>query len=328
MAENIRRKNHRWKCFAAALFLMASLLLSGCRGMELENKTEQVDGYTKAQSMIVLVNERNRYQNLYGAGIWEARFGDTDSTFEEYMIQNVKSFLEQIKTITMLAEERGITVTSQERDALRTLSEQYYTALSDADRELIGCSEEDVQLLYTDYYLAEKTAAQLTASADSELSDSEVKIIQVEQIVTGSLKKAKALLKMIKIDGDDFTTMAARYSESDEIERTLSRGASQTIYDKTAFSLDEGQVSNIVEMDGMYYIIKCTNGYDEAATLARKDKLQKAILDQSFMNVYEPYSREHTVRFSESFWNRVGFSGGEESQVTNFFDLYRAAFPD
>ena len=296
--------------------------------MELENKTEQVDGYTRPQAMIILINERNRYQNLYGEEIWSARFGATDSSFEEYMVQNVKSYLEQIKTITLLAEERGITVSSQERDTIRTLSEQYYSSLSEADRELIGCSMEDVQTLYTDYFLAGKTAAALTASTDSELSDSEVKIIQVEQIVTGSLKKAKALLKMIKIDGDDFTTMAARYSESDEIERTLSRGASESVYDRTAFSLDEGQISNIVEMDGLYYIIKCTNGYDEAATLERKDKLQKAILDQAFMSVYEPYSKEHTVRFSESFWNRIDFSEGSGSTVTNFFELYRAALPD
>lgn len=311
-----------------ALFLALSLLfvLTACSGMELENKTEQVDGYSRGQAMIVVANERNRYQNLYGPEIWEARFGDTDSSFEQYMIQNVKSFLEQIRTLTLLSEERGVTVSSQERDEIRRLAKQFYTGLSEADLHYIGCTEEDVQKLYLDYYVANKTASLLVSGADAELSDSEAKIIDVQQIVTGSLKKAKALLKMIKIDGDDFGTLARRYSESNEIEKTLKRIPDGNTYEKVAFSLDEGQISNIVEMDGLYYIIKCTNGYDEEATLERKDSLEAAILDDAFMEVYGPYQKEHTVRFTESFWSRIDFSEGQDSTVTDFFDLFQESF--
>ena len=310
------------------VLLSCLVLLSGCRGMELENKTEQVAGYTKAQAMIVLANERNRYQNIYTPEIWDARLGDSDEPFSKYMVQNVKQFLEQVKTLNLLAAERGITATSRERDAVRTLSEQFYSGLSEADRAYVGCSLEDVQNLYMDYFIADKTAASLTAGAADELSDSEVKIIHVQQIVTASEKKATAFLKMVKIDGDDFSLMARRYSESDEVERELSRGSTENLYEKTAFSLEEGQISNIVEMDGLYYIIKCTDGYDEEATLLRKESLQTALLDRQFLSVYEPYRKEHTVKFTENFWNRIDFSEGTDCRYTNFFDLYREAFPD
>lgn len=306
----------------AAILLVSSLLMSACRGMELENKTEQVEGYTKEQAMIVVANERNRYQNVYTSAIWNVQFGEDNTSFEEHMIQNVKVFLEQVTTLNMLAAERGITVTSQERDRIRTLSEQYMNGLSEADRAYIGCDISDVQKVYTDYFLANKLASVLTSTADSEISDSEAKIIHVEQIVTASLPKAKALLKKAKIEGDDFGTLARRYSESDEVERVLRRGVSENVYERTAFGLDEGEISNIVELDGLYYIIKCTNGYDEAATLMRKDKLETAILDRAFMEVYEPYRAEHNIRFAESFWKRIDFSEGEDSAVTNFFELY------
>ena len=296
--------------------------------MELENKTEQVEGYTRAQAMIVAANERNRYQNVYGTEIWNARFGDTDSSFADYMVQNVKSFLEQVKTLNLLAEERGITAGSQERDAVRSLALQFYAGLSEADRDYIGCSESDVQKLYMDYFIAGKTVEMLTAGADSELSDSEAKVIEVQQIVTSSLKKAKALLKMIKIDGDDFAVMARRYSESNEVDLVLRRGGGENLFERTAFSLEEGQVSNIVEMDGLYYIIRCTNGYDEEATRTRKDSIQAALFDRAFLEVYEPYREAHVVKFTESFWNKLDFSEGADCTVTNFFELYQEAFPE
>ena len=321
---------NRIKAGLAAVLLASSLLVSGCRGLELENKTEQVKGYSRQQAMIVAANERNRYQNVYGSGIWELPAGEEgeERSFGEAMVLNVRSFLEQIKTLNMMAEERGMSVTSQERDAIRTLSETYYNGLTEADRDYIGCSLSDVQTLYTDYFLANKLAAVLISGTDSEISDSEAKIIQIQQIETSSLQKAKALLKLVKIDGSDFETMARRYSETEEIDRTLSRGGEEDIYQRTAFGLDEGQISNIVEMNGLYYIIKCTDGYDEEATLQRKDRLQDAIRSQAFIEEYETYRQEHNIRFSESFWNRLDFSDGTDSRVTNFFELYEEAFPE
>ena len=148
---------NRIKAGLAAVLLASSLLVSGCKGLELENKTEQVRGYSRQQAMIVAANERNRYQNVYGSGIWELPAGEEgeERSFGEAMVLNVRSFLEQIKTLNMMAEERGMSVTSQERDAIRTLSETYYNGLTEADRDYIGCSLSDVQTLYTDYFLAE-----------------------------------------------------------------------------------------------------------------------------------------------------------------------------
>ncbi len=309
------------------LSLISVLLLSSCKGIELENKTVEVEGYTEAQAMIIVANERNRYQNTYTDQIWNIKV-DGDVSFDKYLISSVKSFMEQIKLIDMMAEERGVTVTSKERDQIRQLSERYMEGLTEADRDYIGADLDDVNKVYTDYYLANKMAALLTSSADSEISDSEAKIIHVQQIVTVSEKKAMALLKKIKIDGEDFGTMAARYSEDDTIDVTLMRDKEDDLYEKTAFSLEEGEISNIVELDGKYYIIKCVDGYDEQATLMRKDKIRKAILNREFQKTYSSFKAENNIRFGEKFWNKIDFSEGTDSHVMNFFDLYDETFPE
>lgn len=324
--EKVKKRGAKLDLLLLILSLI-SLFAVSCRGIELENKTMEVEGYTEPQAMIIVANERNRYQNVYTDAIWNIEV-DGDVTFDKYLISSVKSFMEQIKLINMMAEERGVTVTSKERDKIRQLSERYMEGLTEADRAYIGADTDDVNKVYTDYFLANKMAELLTSSADSEISDSEAKIIHVQQIVTASEKKAIALLKMIKIDGDDFETMARRYSEDETIDRELMRDREDDIYEKTAFSLDEGEISNIVEMDGKYYIIKCTDGYDEQATLERKDKLRKAILNKAFQETYSSFKAENNIRFGERFWNKIDFSEGTDSHVMNFFDLYDEEFPD
>lgn len=327
---DILQKNRadRKKYAVTALLLAAALFLVSCSGIALENKTEQVEGYTEAQAMIVVANERNRYQSAYTDAIWSVEVPERGVSFDKLMIQNVKSFLEQVKLLCMLAGERGITVTSQERDELRQLSETYLSGLSEADQDYIGCSREDVQAVYTDYFLANKLVRTLTAGVNNEISDSEAKVIRIQQIVTSSLPKAKALLKRVKIDGAEFGSTAGRYSEAEETERTLSRGKADSLFEQTAFSLEEGQISNIIAQDGLYYIIKCTDDYDQEATQERKSLLETAINNRTFQEVYGPYKEEHNIRFPERFWNRIDLTAGNDSTVENFFELYEEAFSE
>ena len=197
-------KNLRLR-FAAAVLLLTALLLSSCRGVELENKIVQVEGYTRPQAMILLANERNRYQDLYTPVIWEAKSAD-GTGFDRQLIDSVKSFAEQLRLICMMAEERNFSLSSTERDLIRQMSERYYGSLSSADRNYIGCSEEDVRTLYTDYFTAVRLIQSFTGDVSSEISDSEVKVIRIQLLfksVARDIRKTvhPRSVNVIKLDG-------------------------------------------------------------------------------------------------------------------------------
>lgn len=304
---------------------MAAASLTACKGMELENKTEIVEEYTRPQAMILIANERNRYENVYSDKIWSVSVGDEAAGFDKLTVQNVKQFMEEIKLLSMLAGEKGITVSSTDRDEIRQITDEYMDGLTEGDLAYIGCDRTDVQTVYTDYLIADKLIENITGGVDSEISDSEVKVIRIRQIGTSDLKKAKAILKRIKIDGESFSSMASRYTETDTIERTLMRGSDNDLIEKTAFTLEEGQTSNIIEENGMYYIINCVDGYAEQETLERKERLEKAMNTKAVRDVLDPYRSEHNIQFVERFWNDIDFSEPSGSSVDNFFDLYNKA---
>ncbi len=306
---------------AAAVFAVM-LGLSGCKGMELENKTEMVEEYTKPQAMVLIANERNRYEEIYSDKIWSVSVGDDETGFDKLVVQNVKDFMEEIELLNLLAEDRGISVNSAERDVIRRITDEYMNGLTEADLSYMGCSRDDVSKLYTDYYTADKLIKSITDSVDTEISDSEVKVIRIALIGTADLKKAKAILKRIKIDGESFSYMASRYNELDENEMTLMRTENPGLIESTAFSLEEGQTSNILAVGDMYYIVNCVDGYAEAETLERKDRLSKALNTVAVREILEPYRREHIIQFMEKFWNEIDFSSSSESTADNFFEVY------
>lgn len=320
--DGITKKVKRFGSFLIAFII--ALCLYGCRGIELENKTEQISGYTLPQAMILIANERNRYENRYSESIWDIRVGSDGTGFDKLIVQNVMEYMENLMELGLLAQERGISVTSAERDRLRYVIDDYMSGLTREDLDYIGCERDDVQKLYTDYFTACKLIEDIESGVDSDISDSEAKVIKIEQIGTAEQKKALAILKRVKIDGANFSSMASRYTELDTIERTLLKSSDEDedLLERTAFSLEEGEISNILAMDDMYYIIRVVDGYAEEETAERKDMLQTAINNVAIEEVLAPYQEEHRISFTEGFWSEISFSDDGGSTVENFFDVY------
>lgn len=310
------------------IYLCCMLLacsLCACKGIEITGKAEDVAGYTEAEAMIVLASERNRYQNVYTEQIWKIPVDEEGTEFGDYFIEQIKTYLQDIKTLNLMAQEKGIIATSTEKDVLRQLAQEFYDGLNEADIAYMGnCSMKDVQNIYTEYFIACKTAEYLLGNIDSEVSDAEAKIIQVEQIMVTDRAQADQLAQDVRLEGANFNYYARQYSESTEIEKTLARGEADNAYYDAAFALEQDQISDIIEQDGCFYILKCINAYDQAATMDRKKRLEQAIRSNAFSESYRQYAEQHIVRFREDFWDQIVLDNGNDSTACSFFSLYES----
>ena len=303
--------------------LMACSFIS-CKGIEITGKTEDVDGYTEAQAMIVIGSERNRYQNQLGAEIWDLPVeNQQESTYGPYFVAKMKEFLQDIKTLNLLATEKGIIATSTDMEKIRTVAHDFYDGLSAEDMAFMGdCTLEDVISIYTEYFVACKTAEYLISDVDSEVSDADAKIIRVQEIVVSDELLAEQLLQQVNVSGANFSYYARQNSEDPNIEKTLAKSEKEDAIYQAAFALEEGQISDIIEQDGKYYILKCIDAYDEAATLERKKKLEETIRSNALLKQYTAYADEHIVRFREPFWKEIDLTAHPESDADNFFSLF------
>jgi hypothetical protein len=306
------------------LILSLLFLLSSCKGIAISGKTENIPGYTEAQAMVLVGSERNRIQNVMGKEVWDLPVeGQVEKTYGEYFLAKNKEFLQDIRTLNLMAEEKGIIANGTEMESIRAAANAFYQSLSEEDKAFFGnCSLKDVVDMYVAYFVAEKTAKSLLANVDTELSAAEAKVITVEQIVVQEESLAKELEEKVKLTGANFSYYARQYSEDPELQKNLAFGEREDEYAKVAFSLEDNEISSVFSQDGKYYILKCLSSYDEEATKERKERLEMAIRSLHFKESYEAYQKEHIVRFRESFWKEIDLHAHEGSTVDSFFSYY------
>lgn len=316
--------NHRWKQLTAGLLCIA--MLTGCGGgLPIASEAKASDSYSLPQSMIIVATERNRYQQVYTDEIWKVTLDD-GSSFQSYLLGQVQEFLQNLKTMTLLAQDQDITLTNAEKDQIRRLADAYYEGLTEADIAYMGITPEDVLNLYQEYHLANKVVNELTRELDLEVSDSDAKVITIQQIQLADADTAAEVYTQVTAEDSDFAAIAKANSTDSQIERQLGRGEASASLEQAAFALEKGQISPVVSSDGSYYIIKCVNDYDEAATLERKTWIYNERKNQVFQQIYNQFQVDHDLAFSDEIWQNITFSTSDQSTTTNFFQLYHKEF--
>lgn len=309
--------------------MTAICLLAGCsKGLPISSDMKEVKAYSLPETMIVVATERNRYTQVYTDQIWDVPMGEGGETFQSYILKEVREFLEEMKTMNLLAREKEITLSSVEQDQVTKLAQKYFQGLTPQDIEYMGITEEDVKNLYKEYRLANKLVDELTKHVDLEVSDNEAKVVRIAQIKVADQETAAAVLEKVSAEGTDFMSVARDRSNTSEIERQLGKGEESSEYENAAFGLAEGQISGIVQSGGSYYILKCLDDYDEKATQEHKKKISADRKNQAFYQVYNQFLAENKITFSDEIWDSITFSKDDQTQTTNFFELYRQVFPD
>lgn len=225
--------------------------------------------------------------------------------------------------MNLLAAEREISLTNREKDEIQALTDQFYESLSEADLSYIGATKEDVYTMYSDYHLANKLVDELTKEVNLEISDSEAKVIVVQEIVLGDLKTAEAVQAQASAERADFEAIAKGISEQKTAAVPVGRGERAKEYEAAVFALETGQVSPVIPVGNQYYIVKCINDYDEEATLERKEKLSMQRKQQAFRGIYDAFAAEHPVEIGGGLWERISFTDGADSTTTDFFEQYQ-----
>lgn len=199
---------------------------------------------------------------------------------------------------------------------------EYFGNLTAEDIEHMGVSEEDVRAVFEDYCLAEKLVEELTKGIDLEVSDSEAKVITVMQAETADRQTAENLSLAAAQENADFEKCASDAGLS-ATTRQLGRKEESQEFEDAAFALSAGQVSQVIESNGTYYVIKCISDYDEEATAARKKIIFEERKRKAFKEIYDSFREGINLTYSGDPWNKLELGSGRYAAGADFFEIYR-----
>ena len=282
--------------------------------------------------MLILMNEKNRYEADFGADIWDYKNDNIEINLEDEIKEKVKKQLVRLKTTTLLAKEQKVVLGDDEKELLEKAAHKYYQSLSEREKELLNVKESDVLSLYTSFYMADRVYDKLTKDIEIEVSDEEARVVKCKYIfINGANRKEEAMSKASTaheqlVAGNDFGAVAKKYSDSKEVNAELSRNTVYTEFENAIFSLESGQLSGILENKDGYYIFLCVSDYLEAETVANKDKIANDYKKNQFDKIYNPFEAEQTFEFNDKVWDKIELSGYGEVTTNSLYEIYNEYF--
>lgn len=356
-----KAKNCRTKWKRAAVGILSAFVLTvsvcGCgNGEGVGTKVVLTTGFGKdeifrietsscrlPELMVYLTTIQNRYESVYGREIWET---NADGVTLEENVKNIAlAQIAQIKTMNLMAERYEVDLDDEERAKAENAAQVYYESLGEREIELMGVNEKTIRSLYMELARAEKMYQYTIKDINPEISDDEARTITVQHILiktyaldgTGkkieytqearqeAYERAREALAAAK-EGEDFDALIRKYSEDDKATYSFGKGEMGEAFETAAFNLGTGEISDIVETEFGYHIIKCISTFDREETDANKVKIVEQRREEAFGQEYDAYVETLTRNLNEELWETVNFIHDEDVKTQNFFEVYAEYF--
>lgn len=342
-ADKMKRKT----VYFAALTMSVAVLTAGCSigGKNIRITTGlsdsdlfKIDGskFSVSDALMYLTTEKNVYEESFGTDIWDKSIGDT--TFENYVKDSVKDRCARIKTLNLLAKEKKLQLSEAEKEKAANASQKYFSALSEEEKTYLGVTDADVTKAYEEYLLANKVYEEIVKDINPEISDADAKVIRVQSIYQKTYmmdnegnrieytqeekqeakKNIDGALEQIK-NGSDFVEIATKNTDAGQIEYQFGKGEMIEEFEKVAFALKEGEVSDVIETPDGYYIIKCISDYLAEETQKNKEAMVLKAKNEAFRQVYDPFVNELSSEFNDKAWEKIRLADMTNIKVDDFF---------
>ncbi|MBQ9991001.1 MAG: peptidylprolyl isomerase [Lachnospiraceae bacterium] len=345
------RKPGRKKNYSLLLVCLISLLLfTGCK--EGTTKIVFYTGFGKnevfrieqtscslPELMVYLTTTACRYEKVYGEKIWETNLEGI--TLEDNVKEMVLAQISQIKAMNLLAEKEGVELTREEEEKIREAAQAYYSGLNAREIQTMGVNRDTIRQLYREYALANKVYDYIIRDINPEVSDDEARTITVEHILiktytldeegkkqefSESRKKEAYELALGVWEeaaaGKDFNLLVDTYNEDTQAQYSFRKGQMNESFEAAAFNLGKGEISEVVETEYGYHIIKCITTFNQEETDANKVQIVEEKRKEVFDERYSDFAEGLTKAFNTSLWEKVSLIRDEEVDTDDFFTIY------
>jgi len=120
----------------------------------------------------------------------------------------------------------------------------------------------------------------------------------------------------------DFTELAAKYSDAGSITYSFGKGETEVPYEDAAYLLATDEISPVVECSDGYYIIKCITTFNREETDANKLKIVEQRKNKVFGQEYDQFVETLVRSLNQELWEEISFLKDERVTTSDFFQVY------
>ncbi len=308
--------------------MLGAVTFSGCGKINPDNTVVKVND---TEVSLGFANFVARYQQALSDQYYVSYFGEDvwqqDSSAEEgKTMQDVQKdiVIEQVEDWYLLEqnkEEYQVEITEEEQAQITDAAKQFMEANSEDAIEQVGATQEYVeQMLYfnllttkmkeaigeqaeitvTDEDAAQRTFSYISFEKPEESEDD-------DSTDTGTDDELKQIQETAAQAKEDFDAVY----EQEETSGTYSYGKNDMTMDENVIAaadeLKEGEVSDLIEAESQYYVIRLESEYDEEASAKNKESLIQDQKNSHYTDVLDELRENADIELNKREWEKVEF---------------------
>lgn len=292
------------KAGALILILSIALITSSCGNKKNKDEVSKEKLTYKASQMeLVIASQKKIISSSYGDSIWNSSLSDGTS-YSSVFYDDMYKFFEHMYILNQYAKANNIKLSSQDENSIGTWTDKLYEEVSKAGEAFENISKQDIKDIYEEYVRAGLAIDNIIEAADTEVSQSEARIVRIASIRTDShhdILSAQATIS----EGGNFVSVARQYTKDELVDKKISYSELSDALKGAIDNLTDGQVSDIIEDSGEYYIIKCISSFDEEATAENKKQLENKRVTEAVEKIYSDYGKKNELSIDKKLWDEI-----------------------
>lgn len=322
-----------------ALILTAAAVLSagsvaGCGKLEDKDVVATVSGdkitagvanfYTRYQQAVYETNYAAMLGKT-GEEMWKTKSGG--ATMEESVKTAAIEGLELMYVLEDHMGEYEVSLSDEEKAAIKKAAAKFIESNGEKEKEAVSATSENVERVFELMTIQEKMRTVMTADVDTKVSDEEAAQKSMQYVKFGFTKtgedgKSEELSadekKELKKTAEEFAKGAKETKKFDDYAKEKEQEVKTATFDsdsstpdadvvKAADKLKKNEVSDVIETESGYYVVKLTSELDREATDAKKEQIVNTRKQEKFNELSDEWKKEAKIKLDEKVWKKISF---------------------
>lgn len=297
--------------------ILVAVFLMGCSEIKLAVKDKEqflsVDNIvlSKKEAVFALLEQKYLYEGSdVDTAIWSKKAGS--ETVEEYVKEAVLDELTQWTAAVVMADELGIYMTDEDKNAAGKAAEELYERIISSSHSSTYTTDlEAARSLYVKKASYDLVFEFVTKGLDETVTEESTKVIKVNYCmipIKYGYNGAKDLLNQIR-SGEPFESICLEAGFEPVMGKIMSRGEMNSNFEDIAFALVDGELSEVVESKDGYYIIQCVEDKMAEESAANYDETLMNAKNEKFNEYYINFAKDHKLSVDKNYWKKIKMTG-------------------
>lgn len=320
----------------AALLLcgvMATSVFAGCGGVDKEATVARFDETEIALSVpnfaarLQQAYDDDVYSYYFGGSVWGSDFYGTGVTMEEEVKNSVMDSMFAMYTLQAHMADYGVELSEEELAEITEVASAFLAANSEEALEQLGADQATVEEYLKLVTIQSKMYTAIIADTDTNVSDEEANTSAYSYVRVSKTTYTDEEGNSVEYTEEELAALAdtmttfVEFAQAEGLETaaeghgyTVSTGtftADDTVLDAAVLAalqeLEEGAVSEAVDTESAYYVVRLDAKTDLAATEAKRASIISDRQSTLYEEVLAGWQATHTWEVEESVWKTVTF---------------------